>query len=135
MRTWKEYILDAMTGRNKKGIPLWYDNATIMSEVSKLAGYDIRVKYKSLTCFLYDLTKTGHIERAVKPRELSKKVCYDPSKEFLYRVTGKPYVHRFGNLNTYKNQGSNIEAVSTQAHNIWREHKTLPKWYRRMMLD
>jgi len=126
--TWKELILAAMTGRNNRGIPLWYDHAGIYRRLSEAHGEEATRAYRSLSAYLLALVKSGHLERAIKPRHLSTKVQYDGKPEYLYRVTGKPFTR--GGLQECDNTRKAI-----LAHDLWRMYPRLPKWYRRMMLD
>lgn len=133
--TWKQRIMLATTGRNSRGVFLWYSHDLILKIVSEQEGINVRDTYRSLSCYLHGLVKSGHLERALKPRELSLKVQDDGRPEYLYRQTGKPYLRGIPVLKSCKNKHSVFVQRSTQGHELWRLHRKLPKWFRLMMMD
>lgn len=133
MKTWKEKIVAVLTGQNSRGKPLWYSHKKIMQLVSDAEGYDISVKYRSLSNYLLELVKSGHLERTIKPAHLSDKV--QPNKEYLYRRTAKPYNREYMSLQSSKNNLTDAHIRGQEAFELWRKHRTLPKWFRRMMMD
>lgn len=134
--TWKERIMLATTGRNSRGAGLWYSHDLICSLIGDIEGLRVKDFYRSISAYLRALVKSGHMVRAVKPRNLSGKVQYDGRDEYLYRQTGKPYTRGNPGLISPKNQHSPvIERNALLSHELWRLHRTLPKWFRRMMLD
>lgn len=133
MKTWKEKIVAVLSGQNVRGKPLWYSHKKIMQLVSENEGYDISTKYRSLSNYLLELVKSGHLERALKPPHLSSKV--HPDKEYLYRRTSKPYTREYMSLQSSKNNFTDAHIRGQEAFELWRKHKTLPKWFRRMMMD
>lgn len=134
--TWKERVMAATTGRNDRGAFLWYSHDKILKLIGEQEGVDVRRVYRSLSSYLSSLVKSGHLERAMKPKHLSRKLHYDPKGEYLYRQTGKPYKRgELGFMKCPKNQHSMIRHNAVLSHELWRLHRNLPKWYRRMMLD
>ena len=119
--TWKERIMLVTTGRNNKGGFLWYSHGKICDIIEKAEGVRITLGRE-----LIELVKKGYLVRAVKPRHLSSKVQYNGKEEYLYRQTGKPFKRGMPELTNNR---------AEQAHEIWRLHKKLPKWFRCMMLD
>ena len=134
--TWKERVMAATTGRNSRGAFLWYSHDKICCLIGEAEGLRVKDFYRSISAYLNDLVKSGHLERAVKPRHLSNKVRYDGKEEYLYRQTGKAYKRGNPGLISPKNQHSPvIERNALLSHELWRLHRTLPKWFRRMMFD
>lgn len=131
-KTWKERIVAVMTGRNDRGVALWYTHKKIMNLV--YAHFDVSKEYRSLTPYLSALVKSGHLERTMKPPELSEKVSYTTQVEYLYRRTEKPYERKYPSLKSSKNKYSEAQIRGVQAHELWRMYPTLPKWYRAMMM-
>ena len=134
-RTWKERIMAATTGRNSRGAFLWYSHDKISSLISEQEGFNVKEIYRSLSSYLQGLVKSGHLERAVKPRELSRKVQFDGRPEYLYRQTGKPYERGMPRLSSSKNAHTDAAYKSSQGHELWRLYPKLPLWFRRMMMD
>lgn len=135
MKTWKERIMEAIGGRNTRGAFLWYSHDKILDAIDKNEGINTRAIYRSLTCYLQGLVKSGHVERAVKPKELSRKVQYDHKQEYLYRKTGKPFTRGLPTLKSCKNELSGSYIKAQLSHELWRIHRRLPKWFRDMMMD
>lgn len=135
-RTWKERIMATVTGRNDRGAFLWYSHDKIRGLIAEAEGFDIKRHYKSgISPYLTALVKSGHLERAVKPRQLSNKVQDDGRPEYLYRATGKAYARGMPHLSSSKNAHTNAYDRSSQGHELWRLYPSLPKWFRRMMMD
>lgn len=135
MKTWKERVMAATSGRNSRGAFLWYSHDKICSLITEAEGFETKSVYRSLSAYLSELVKSGHLVRAIKPRELSLKVQYDGKPEYLYRQTGKPFVRGVPALISSKNDHSEAARRSSQAHELWRVHRALPKWFRCMMMD
>jgi hypothetical protein len=138
MKTWKEKIIDALTGRNNRGDPLWYSHKKILELVSENEGHDVSQPYRSLSNYLLELVKSGHLERALTPPGVSNKKCHgmEPGKAYLYRRTSKPFKRGYLNLKSSRNQyNSEVHIRGQEAFELWRKHKSLPKWFRRMMMD
>ena len=133
--TWKQRVMAATTGRNSRGAFLWYSHDKICTLISEAEGIRVKDFYRSLSSYINGLVKSGHLERAIKPRELSKKVQYDGKPEYLYRQTGKPYTRGMPSLSSGKNAHTDAATISSQGHELWRLHRTLPLWFRRMMTD
>lgn len=136
-KTWKEkIILVAASGRNSSGRPLWYSPKKITEKLSEYEDRDLtRAQYKNIvTPLLLQLTKSGHLERMRKPKEL---MCKPPElqtgPEYLYRWTGKRFVAGRGGIRpkgTEPTHGPNLGELS---HAIYVEYPKLPKWFRKMM--
>jgi hypothetical protein len=120
MRTWKEKILAVVTGRNDRGLALWYSHYKIKELIAQSEGIEFSDMHHSISTHLLSLVRSGHLERTYKPPHLSRKL--HPGKEYLYRWTRKPFKRYVRDVN---------EAIG---QDIWREHPKLPKWFRRMML-
>lgn len=135
--TWKERIMLTTTGRNDKGGFLWYSHDMICRLISEAEGVQVHSVYRSLSCYLQGLVKSGHLERAIKPRHLSRKVQYDGKPEYLYRQTGKAFTRQDDQRLKSGKNASNPKATQNAvlSHELWRIHRGLPKWFRRMMLD
>jgi hypothetical protein len=127
MLTWKQRILTVMVGKNDRGIPLWYSHKKICELLELEEGAKISV-------YLTQMVKTGHVERARKPKGLSTKV-YEHEPEYFYRVTGKPYVRSNVIKPGTKKEDASILEMAVQGHDLWRLYPTLPKWFRRLMYD
>lgn len=135
--TWKQRILAATSGRNDRGAFLWYSHHLIKEKVFEAEGLEKDQIYKSgLSPYLYALVKSGHLERAIKPPELTRKIKYDGRPEYFYRQTGKPYSPDYARLKSSRNE-HNPQATNNAVlgHELWRLHRRLPKWFRRMMMD
>jgi hypothetical protein len=128
--------MEATSGRNERGAFLWYAHDKIVRAIEEAEGINVKETYQGgLACYLIGLVKSGHLQRAVKPPELSRKVQYDCKKEYLYRQTGKAYKRGIPSLKSHKNQFCDSHIRGQQSHELWRIHRTLPKWFRLMMLD
>lgn len=134
-RTWKERVMTSVTGRNDRGAFLWYSHDKICALISEAEGVNVKAYYATISPFLTALVKSGHLERALKPRQLSKKVYSDGMTEYLYRATGKPFARGIPSLSSGKNAHTSAAYRSSQGHELWRLYPTLPKWFRRMMMD
>ncbi len=135
MMTWKEKIVGVMTGLNDRGAPLWYSHKKIMQLVSDAEGYDVSKKYRSLSGYLLELVKSGHLQRTLAPEGVSNKLCHgtDAGKSYLYRRTSKTFKRGQVNLKSSKNNLTDAHLRGVEAHDLWRQYPTLPKWFRRMM--
>ena len=133
--TWKERIMDATTGRNERGTPLWYTHAQICAVVSERQGWDVRTRHNSLSPHCLSLVKTGHLERAIMPHNLSGRVRYNGKPEYLYRQTGKPYTRPNGCFMSHDNAKGYDGKTFIQGFELRRAYPMLPKWFRKMMLD
>lgn len=135
-KTWKERIMAASTGRNSRGAFLWYSHNKICEIINEQEGNNAKRGYRSLSVYLTGLVKSGHLERALKPHTMRSGVRGLSSiPEYVYRQTGKLYKRGIPALSSSKNEHTDAALISAQGHEIWRVHKTLPKWFRRMMLD
>jgi hypothetical protein len=135
--TWKERIMAATSGRNNREAWLWYSHDRICSLISEAEGVEVKTFYRSLSAYLAELIKSGHLERAVKPSGLKSGVRGLSSiPEYLYRQTGKPFERvKFDRLRSGKNAHTDATLKAIQAHEIWRLNQRLPKWFRNMMMD
>lgn len=135
--TWKERVMVATSGRNERGAFLWYSHKKICEVIGEQEGLKPSEFYGSISSFLTSLVKSGHMIRANKPQELRQGVRGISSiPEYLYRQTGKPYERSKAiPLQSSKNSHTDAGLRGIQAHEIWRSNPTLPKWFRRMMLD
>lgn len=133
--TWKERVMLATSGRNNKGGFLWYSHKKICELIEEREGIKVTDFYATISGYLTQLVKSGHIERAAKPKHLSNRYHYGLKQEYLYRQTGKPFKRRFPYLSSSKNKDTLAGDNAILAHEIWRLHRKLPKWFRRMMLD
>lgn len=136
-KTWKQRIIEATSGRNERGAFLWYSHDHICTLVGEAEGLRVKDFYRSFGTYLLGLVKSGHLVRAVKPRHLSKKVQYDGKPEYLYRRTGKTFEREDSNRGISGKNAHTDHAGKNAVigHEIWRLHRGLPKWYRRMMLN
>ena len=134
-RTWKQRVMAAASGRNNRGAFLWYSHDKICSIIGDEEGMRVKDFYRSISAYLNGLVKSGHLERAIKPRNLSRKVQYDGKPEYLYRQTGKVFKRGVPVMSSSKNIHTDAARLSSQAHELWRLHRALPKWFRRMMTD
>jgi hypothetical protein len=135
MKTWKERIMEATSGRNPQGRFLWYSHSKIIDCMDELEGGSIRGEFCSITPYLSDLVKHGYMIRAVKPPSLLNRPLDNRRPEYLYRQTGKPFKRGIVELSSRKNAHTNAQATSRQSHDLWREHRKLPYWFRRLMYD
>jgi hypothetical protein len=134
--TWKQRVMAATTGRNSRGAFLWYSHDKICSLVSEQEGIDPHSIYRSLSAYLSGLVKSGHLERALKPPKLRQGIRGLSSiPEYVYRQTGKPFARGVPVLSSSKNLHTEAARLSIQGHELWRLHRSLPKWFRRMMMD
>lgn len=133
--TWKQRILLATSGRNDRGAFLWYSHDLILKTINEAEGCQVKQVYRSLSVYLSQLVKSGHMQRAIKPPELSKKIHQTKIPEYLYRRTGKDYNPDYARLRSSKNEHTNASTNAGLGHELWRIHRNLPKWFRRMMMD
>lgn len=128
MLTWKERIVGVFEGRIKKGE--WFTHAKIMELVDN-GPYK---KPMSLTSYLIELVRTGHLERTIMPMSMKENRHYRPQREYLYRYTGKPYVKPdcFKKLHNEKHTDESIADMRLGSR-IYLLNMKLPKWYRDMM--
>lgn len=125
--TWKERIMFVFTGREKKGI--WFSHKKIIEHLDCTN----RNKPLSVTMYLLQLIRTGHLERAVKPAELRENDLYRPQVEYLYRWTGLKYV-RPDNFTKIGGINSRVDPDAMRlGAEIWNNHPHLPKWFRDIM--
>jgi hypothetical protein len=137
MRTWKEKIIAVMTGLNDRGKPLWYSHKKILDLISEAEGRDVSKTYRSLSNYLLELVKSGHLQRTIAPEGISNKLCHGTvaGKSYLYRRTSKPFVRGQVNLRSEKNKLTDAHLRGMEAHDLWREYPELPKWFRIMMMS
>lgn len=137
MLTWKEKIVGVMTGLNDRGEPLWYSHKKILELICENEDYDVSKTYRSLSSYLADLVKSGHLQRTYAPEGISNKLCHgtESGKAYLYRRTSKPFKRGQVGLQSSKNNLTDAHLRGVEAHDLWRKHPTLPKWFRRMMMD
>lgn len=134
--TWKERVMAATSGRNVRGTFLWYSHDRICQAIGEAEGIRVKDFYRSVSAYLNGLVKSGHMERAVKPSGLREGVRGLSSiPEYLYRQTGKPFTRKTPSLSSSKNRHTNAQERAVQAHELWRLHRRLPKWFRDMMMD
>lgn len=135
MKTWKERIMEVTGGRNTRGDYLWYSHGGILDALDKAEGTNIRHDfYRSISPYLQGLVKGGFLIRAVKPHSLSRMVQRRTIPEYLYKQTGKPFKRGNVNLQSSKNEHTQVRLRAIEAHDLWREYRQLPKWYRDMMM-
>lgn len=99
---------------------------------------DKPINKDSVSPEIYKLIKSGHLERTICPDHLTKRRTGDGrayAVEYLYRQTGRPYKRKPIPRTSSKNMHSNAQIRATQGHDLWRMYPTLPKWFRRMMMD
>lgn len=120
-------------GRNARGDFLWYSHRKILDAIDQAEGINTGTVYRSLTVYLSQLVKGGHLIRAVKPHSLSRKVQRTSTPEYLYRQTGKPFKRGLALTDGKALSSSHVKGM--QAHELWRVYRRLPKWYRDMMMD
>ena len=114
-------------------MPLWYSHKKIITLLSELDGYNVKNKYRSMSAYLLELVKSGHLERTVAPPEVSKRM--HGTKEYLYRRTGKSFKRGYLDLNSSKSKFTDACVKGIKAHEIYRLNRNLPKWFRKMMMD
>lgn len=112
-----------MIGSHKK----WHVSRTITAHLKIELGRNIKP-----TSSLLQLVKSGHVERAFKPRHLIN--SKNGKQEFIYRWTGKPYHDKIESLKNlpYEDMPPTDRAIIMsflKAH-----YPNLPGWYRRIMM-
>jgi len=122
-RAWPEKVMSALQpfGTEKQG--LWFTHASLYRRVKDHCSPEAMPN--NLRQVLYDLVKSGHLERALKPDHI--KAAYQSQREYIYRVTGKPFtVKPLSGLNA---PGHDVQ----RAYQLKLDHPRLPKWFRDMM--
>ncbi len=76
----KESVMRLLIGSRKK----WYSSRAITEHLKIELGRNIKP-----TSYLLRLVKSGHVERAYKPRHLTS--SKSGKQEFIYRWSGRPY--------------------------------------------
>ncbi len=122
---WKEKIVGVLAGRDMKR--LWFTHGMIRNGVLDEYPNHRRIP-SSISVYLTNLIRTGHVERAIKPHHMFTDGRIT-QREYLYRWTGKayddkPYYGPFVNSDTL-----------IQGRDIFLDNRTLPKWFRSMMMD
>ena len=119
----KEAIMRLLINNRRK----WYSSRLITEHLNAELGRNIKP-----TVYLLRLIKSGHVERAYKPRHLIN--SKNGKHEFIYRWTGRPYRDKVECLKrlSYENMPPTDKAIIM---NFLKSHYPgLPDWYRRMML-
>lgn len=122
--TWAEKVIESLkpVGTERQG--LWFTHASLYKRLQDYCSPEAMPD--NLRQVLYDLVKSGHLERAVKPDKL--KAAYQIQQEYIYRLTGKPFKVK-------PLIGMNAPADDLQkAYQVKLDHPALPKWFRDMMM-
>lgn len=129
-KTWKELVMTVTTGRNERGGFLWYDHAGIKRRILELCPHRHQ---HSLAPYLNALVRSGHLVRANKDKALVQGGGIHGHNEYFYRQTGKAFQRGDSDrlINWKRPENSN----AALAHELWRMHRDLPRWFRRMMLE
>ncbi|OFW88505.1 MAG: hypothetical protein A3B66_08545 [Alphaproteobacteria bacterium RIFCSPHIGHO2_02_FULL_46_13] len=119
----KGSIMLLLTANSRK----WFSSRAITVHLKVELGRDIKP-----TSSLLQLVKSGHIERAYKPRHLIN--SKNGKQEFIYRWSGKAYHDKIESLKKllYEDMPPTDRAIIMsflKAH-----YPNLPGWYRRMIL-
>lgn len=121
---WSEKIVSALRPFGTEKAGLWFTHASLYRRVKDHCSPEAMPD--NLRQVLYDLVKSGHLERAVKPDKF--KAAYQPQQEYIYRLTGKPFTVKIV-------QALNAPADDVQrAYQLSLDHPALPKWFRTMMM-
>lgn len=114
-QSWAGKVVNTLqpVGTEKAG--LWFTHKAIMKRLQDQG----RGKPNNLGQVLYDLVKSGHLERAAKPDKIKDQFTARP--EYIYRRTVKPFREK------------EFLQDAARGFALRLEHARLPKWFRDMM--
>ena len=110
---WPEKVIMSLQPCGTEKAGLWFTHRAIQKRLQDHAGGCP----DNLAQVLYALVKSGHIERAVKPKSIAPK--HGPRIEYIYRRTGKAFKPG--------------KPVMQKGFDVWVKYKRFPKWLRDMM--
>ena len=119
----KEAIMRLLTANHRK----WYSSRLITAYLQAELGRNVKP-----TCYLLRLVKSGHIERAHKPKHLIN--SKNGNKEFIYRWSGRTYQDKIEHLKQLQYESIPPTDRAILMGFLSAHYSNLPDWYQRMML-